>query len=52
MDMRVVIEVVAMGMDAVYAARRAAGYAEGLDEVDAYRPVCALDHELQQLFRC
>jgi len=48
MDMRVVIEVVAMGMDAVYAARRAAGYAQGLDEVDAYRPVCALDHELQQ----
>ncbi len=48
MDMRVVIEPVAMGMDAVDAARRAVGYAQGLTEVDAYRPVCALDQALQQ----
>ena len=46
--MSVVIEVVAMGMDTVYAARTAGGYTQGLDEVNTYRPVCTLDHELQQ----
>ena len=34
MHVRVVIEPVAMGMDAVDAARRAFGYAQGLTEVE------------------
>jgi hypothetical protein len=48
MNMRVVMEPVAMGMNTVDAARRAVGYAQVLTEVDAHRPVCALDHELEQ----
>ena len=48
MDMRVVIEPIATGMNTVYAARAAVGHAQGLNEVAAYRPVCALDHALQQ----
>ena len=42
MHMRMVIELVAMGMDAVDAARAPVGYAQGLTEVDAHTPMATL----------
>jgi hypothetical protein len=48
MDMRVVIEPIAVGMNTVCVARASVGDAQGFDEVDTYHPVCALDHALEQ----